>query len=82
MMCIHELTRFKWQLVYDGKLSSDLRYFEKEDNSNRICKYTSRDSNVRWGGVVTGKSDKLSWLITFGGEESMYLGVCHHCAGP
>ena len=88
-MCIHELLRCKWQLIHDGKASSDLRYFEKEDNINRICEYTKHDINVRWGGSLQGQKISFpgvslgvernpytwGWIITAQNQKGAYYSV-------
>lgn len=88
-MCTHELLRYKWQLIHDGKASSDLRYFEKEDNINRICEYTKHGNNVRWGGSLQGQKINFpgvsllvernpytwGWIITTQNEKGAYYSV-------
>ena len=89
-MCIHEILRYKWQLIqHDGKASSDLRYFEKEDNINRICEYTKHDNNVRWGGSLQGQKISFpgvslgvernpytwGWIITAQNQKGAYYSV-------
>lgn len=87
-MCTHELLRYKW-LIHDGKVSSDLRIFEKEDNINGLCEYTKHGNNVRWGGTLQGQKITFpgvslgvernpynwGWIITARNQKGAYYSV-------